>query len=125
MIIDFFKGGTTRYQGAKTYSFSYDLSDDEGSWDVQNLVAVARNYDTIVIAVYDWASANLAQRLRSLNKKVIIFSVLSPVYVLNGFDWVDSIICGYSYSSYSFSAMWGVLNGEIEAQGKIPLKLAN
>ncbi len=125
---DFFKGGTTRYQGAQTYSFSYDLSDDgssSGSWDAQNLVAVARNYDTIVMTVYDWASANLAQRLRSLNKKVIIFSVLSPVYVLNGFDWVDSIICGYSYSSYSFSAMWGVLNGEIEAQGKIPLNLAN
>ncbi|MBQ1833824.1 MAG: glycoside hydrolase family 3 protein [Treponema sp.] len=123
---DYFKGGTDRYPNAKTYTFSYELSYDESnidSWDAQNLVYIARGYDTIIITVYDWHTANIAKRLRALNKKVIIFSVLSPVFVLDGFEWVDSIICGYSYSSYSFSAMWGVLNGEFEATGTIPLDL--
>ena len=125
---DYFKGGTDRYPGAETYTFSYELSYDESnmeSWDAQRLVSIARGYDTVIITVYDWHTANIAKRLRALNKKVIIFSVLSPVFVLDGFEWVDSIICGYSYSSYSFSAMWAVLNGEIEARGTIPLQLNN
>ncbi len=124
----FFDEGHKRYPDAKTYSFSYLLNDDESnmlSWNASGLVGVARGYDTIIMTVYDWHTATIAKRLRDLNKKVVIFSVLSPVYILDGFEWADSIICGFSYSPYSFSAMWGVLNGEFEADGVIPLDLEN
>ena len=123
---NFFNEGTRRYPDARTFHFSYDLRSDESNfseWDATGLVSAARSYDTIVISVYDWHTANIAKRLQNLGKKVIIFSVLSPVFVLDGFEWADTIICGYSYSDYSFKAMWGVLNGEFEAEGKIPLDL--
>ena len=123
---NFFNEGTRRYPNARTFHFSYDLRSDESNfseWDATGLQSAARAYDTIVIAVYDWHTANIAKRLKNSGKKVIIFSVLSPVYVLDGFEWADTVICGYSYSDYSFRAMWGVLNGEFEAEGKIPLDL--
>ena len=120
----YFEGG--KYVAVIHPSVSYDLRSDESNfseWDATGLVSAARSYDTIVISVYDWHTANIAKRLQNLGKKVIIFSVLSPVFVLDGFEWADTIICGYSYSDYSFKAMWGVLNGEFEAEGKIPLDL--
>ena len=46
---------------------------------------------------------------------------MSPVYVMEDFDWGDAIICGYSYSDYSFKALFAVLSGEIQAEGKLPL----
>lgn len=122
----YFDDGQKRYPNAKTFHYSYELREDESNladWNASNLVSVARGYDTIIITVYDWHTANIAKRLQGMGKKVVIFSVLSPVYVLDGFEWADTIICGYSYSPYSFNAMWGVLNGEFEAEGIIPLDL--
>ena len=56
-----------------------------------------------------------------MGKKVIVLSIMSPVYVLNDFDWADTILCGYSYSSFSFAALFGALNGEFVPEGIIPL----
>ncbi len=124
----FFDEGLKRYPDAKSYNYSYELDATEAnmaSWNASGLASIARGYDTIVVTVYDWHTANIAKRLRNSGKKVIIFSVLSPVYVLDDFEWTDTIICGYSYSNYSFNALWGVLNGEFEAEGIIPLELEN
>ena len=46
---------------------------------------------------------------------------MSPVYVLEDFDWADTVLCGYSYSSYSFAALFGALSGEFVPRGEIPL----
>lgn len=118
--------GKKRYPNASTFHFSYDLKQDSSNfdnWNATSLTSVARNFDTIIINVYDRHTANIAQRLKNLNKKVIILSIMSPVFVLNDFDWADTILCGYSYSNYSFAALFAALNGEIEVNGKIPLNL--
>ncbi len=59
--------------------------------------------------------------LKKLGKKVIILSVLTPVYVLD-YDWADTILLGYSYSPYSFKALYGALCGDFEPHGTLPLK---
>ncbi len=116
--------GRKRYPTAATFHYSYELAADRSNWDEWNassLVSVARNFDTIIINVWDEHTANFCRRLRGLGKKVIILSIMSPVYVMEDFDWVDAIICGYSYSDYSFKALFAVLSGEIQAEGKLPL----
>jgi beta-N-acetylhexosaminidase len=75
---------------------------------------------TIIINVFNEHTANIARRLRYMGKKVIILSIMSPVPVLD-FDWADTILCGYSYSDFSFQALFAALNGEIECEGTIPL----
>lgn len=125
-FLSLYSEGKKRYPNASTFHYSYELNRDESNfdeWNAANLTSVARNFDTIIINVYDRHTANIAQRLKYMNKNVIILSIMSPVYILNDFDWADTILCGYSYSSYSFAALFAALNGEIQANGKIPLNL--
>lgn len=123
-FLSYYDEGKKRFPGAETFHYSYTLRDDESNfsdWDATNIVSAARGFDTIVVCVYDWHTANIAKRLKTLGKRVIIFSILSPVYILDGFEWADSILCGYSYSSYSFAALWAALHGEFTPTGIIPL----
>ena len=104
--------------------FSYELKADESNfdeWNASSLMYVARSFDTIIINVYDRHTAQIARRLKNSGKKVIVLSIMSPVWVLEDFDFADTVLCGYSYSTYSFDALFGALNGEFEIQGKIPL----
>ena len=116
--------GQKRYPAASTFYMSYELKSDRSNydlWNASNLTGVASTFDTIIMPVYDEHSAKVCQRLRNLGKRVIVFSVMSPVYVLNGFDWADTILCAYSYSDFSCAALFAALNGEIPAEGVLPL----
>ena len=113
-----------RYPGISTFHFSYELRRDESNfdeWNAANLTKVADNFDTIIICVYDKHTAKIAKRLQYMDKKVIVLSIMSPVHVMNDFEWADTILCGYSYSNFSFAALFGALNGEFVPKGKIPL----
>ena len=123
-FISLYQEGRKRYPKATTFHYSYELAADRSNyddWNATDFASVARNFDTIIINVWDEHTANICRRIRSYGKKVIILSILSPVFVMNDFDWVDAIICGYSYSDYSFKALFAVLAGEIEAGGTLPL----
>lgn len=112
------------YPNISTFHFSYELRRDESNydeWNAARLTQVADGFDTIIIVVYDKHTANIAKRLRYMDKKVIILSIMSPVPILKDFDWVDTILCGYSYSNYSFTALLSALKGEFIPKGKIPL----
>ena len=125
-FLSLYSEGRKRYPNSSTFHFSYELRHDDSNldnWNAVNLVSVARGYDTIIITVYDRHTANIAKRLKGLGKRVIIFSIMSPVHILKDFEWADTILCGYSYSSYSFAALFGALNGEIPVTGKIPLNV--
>ncbi|HBG66884.1 MAG TPA: glycosyl hydrolase family 3 [Treponema sp.] len=124
-FLSLYSEGRRRYPDAATFHYSYELRSDNSNydeWNAASIVSVAQTFDTIITCVYDRHTANITQRLRRLGKKVIVLSIMSPVPVLEGFDWVDTILCGYSYSSYSFSALFGALNGEFVPQGEVPLK---
>ena len=127
-FLSLYEEGQKRFPKADTFHYSYELADDQSNysdWNAEGIEGIARRYDTIVVTVYDWHTANIARRLQYLGKRVIIFSILSPVYVLDGFEWADTILFGYSYSSYSFAALWGALHGEFEPKGIVPLSISN
>lgn len=123
-FISLYEEGRKRYPDAATFHYSYELASDRSNydeWNAATFTGVARHYDTIIVNVWDEHTANICRRLRGMGKKVIILSIMSPVFVMDGFDWVDAIVCGYSYSDYSFKALFAVLAGEIKAEGVLPL----
>ena len=119
-----FTEGKKRYPSAGTFHYSYELAADksnEADWNAENFVSVASGYDTIIACVFNAHSAAIVNRLRGMGKKVIVLSIMSPVPELNN-NWADIILCGYSYSSYTFAALFGALNGEYTPRGKLPLE---
>ena len=96
------------------------MGPNQADWMSRNIETTARNFDTVIICVANERSAMIAQSLKNLEKKVVIMSVLSPVPVLD-FTWADTILLGYSYSPYTFQALFGALNGEFKPQGELPL----
>ena len=92
-------------------------------WNGNQLEAMAATHDTIIFYVPNEEGAQIARRLANCGKRVIILSAFSPVPILNGFGFADTILCGYSDSVYTFKAFFGALAGEFVPQGKVPLEL--
>jgi beta-N-acetylhexosaminidase len=87
------------------------------------LTAYARNADTVIFCLSDRAGLRLLQQLRSMNKRVIVFSVLSPAY-LTEVTWADASVAVYSYAPESFIAGFSAIIGRIPGEGKIPFTLS-
>ena len=117
----FFSEAEKRFENCVPFRFDHDATPAFVEWAEKKLPPLAANYDTILFCVADAPSARMARCLTRLNKKVIIFSVLSPVHVLD-FDWADTILLGYSYSPHSFKALYAALCGDFDPNGRLPLK---
>jgi beta-N-acetylhexosaminidase len=110
--IDFFSTGRIAYPGASAYWYS-------SPQPTPDFLRLAQAADTIIFCISDAMGASLLENLRPLGKRMIVFSVLSPVY-LDGFSWVDGAIAVYSYAKESFVAGFSAIRGRIPAQGKLP-----
>jgi len=108
--MDFFKAGKIAFPGAVSYWYS-----DSGA----ELVSYARQSDTIIFCLSDYTGVRLLRQLEPLKKKVIVLSVLSPVY-LESVPWVDGAVAVYSYAPESLAAGFSVITGRISAGGKLP-----
>jgi beta-N-acetylhexosaminidase len=73
----------------------------------------------VIFCLSDRAGLRFLSQLRPLNKKVIVFSVLSPVY-LEEVIWADAAVAVYSYAPESFIAGFSAMLGRIPAGGKLP-----
>ena len=90
-------------------------------WVNDNLIPLARSYDTIIVCIDGENNAYAIRNLQGIGKRVIVMSIKSPVPVME-LNWADTILFGYSYSPYTFNALFGALNGEFEPQGAVPLR---
>ena len=118
---DFFTEGEKRFKNVGHFKFDYKPGPNFVKWTEDNLPALASQYDVIIFCVAEANSAKMAKCLKKLKKKVVIFSVLTPVHVLD-FDWADTILLGYGYSPYSYKALYGALCGDFYPTGKLPLE---
>lgn len=84
--------------------------------------SLIRASDTIIFCLADADGLPYLQSLRASGKRVIVFSVLSPVY-LDAVPWVDGAIAVYSYAPVSFTAGFSALLGHIPAEGRLPFPL--
>ena len=109
---DFFISGKKAYPGA--VSFWYN------SQTVAELRSYAQDADTVIFCLSDRTGLRILQQLRSLlNKRIIVFSVLSPVY-LDEASWADGAVAVYSYAAESFIAGFSAMLGRIPGDGKLP-----
>jgi len=112
---DFFTYGRKAFPGALTYF--YDTN--QASADI---IYYARNVDTVIFCLSNKAGIRILQQLRSLNKRVIVFSVLSPAYI-DEVPWADGAVAVYSYAPESFIAGFSAILGRIKGEGKLPFTL--
>jgi beta-N-acetylhexosaminidase len=117
---DFFTEEKKRYPQAGEFRFSYEMGPNETAWMCDNIGKTAADYDTIIFCVANEHDVQVASKLKNLGKKVILLSIMSPVYVLD-LTWADTILLGYSYSDYTFAALAGALSGEYKPEGYLPL----
>ncbi len=119
---DFFAAGKAAYPGAAQYRFSYAPQDRAAPSEKNALLRSARDADTIILCLANPASLELLQALRPLGRRVIAFSILSPVY-LDKAPWVDGAVAVYSYARPSFIAGFSALIGRTAPRGELPFPL--
>jgi beta-N-acetylhexosaminidase len=110
--LDFFRVGRAAFPG----SFSYWYSE---RFNINDLLSYANRADTIIFMLTDSEGVRILQRLQTLGKKIIVFSVLSPAY-LDNVPWIDGAIAVYNNSLDSFAAGFSAITGRVPAGGKLP-----
>ena len=111
---DFFNAGEKAFPDSVFFRFP----NRSGS----ELARLASGADTIILCLADADDLVFLRALRGLGKQVIVFSVLSPVY-LEEAPWVDGAIAVYSYAPESFIAGFSAILGRIPADGKLPFPM--
>jgi beta-N-acetylhexosaminidase len=61
----------------------------------------------------------MLRNLQQLDRRVIVFSILSPVHI-ESVPWVTGAVAVYSYASESFAAGFSAITGRIPALGVLP-----
>ena len=115
----FFEAGKRRFPEASEFRFSYELGPNETLWVCDNLPPMAENYDTVILCVSSERGAKIAESLRKTGKKIVILSIMTPTNAFT-LDWADDILIGYSYSDYTYEALFAALCGDFTPQGKLP-----
>jgi beta-N-acetylhexosaminidase len=109
---DFFTYGRAAFPNAALFRFNSNT-------EPQEIEAYARNADTIIFCLSDYVDLRVLRALQYLNKRVIVLSVLSPVYI-ESVPWITGAVAVYSYAPESFASGFSVIIGRIPAQGILP-----
>ncbi|MCR5289016.1 MAG: glycoside hydrolase family 3 protein [Treponema sp.] len=118
---EFFTAGKARYNNSADFKFTYDMGPNETQWMYDNIMNTAQSFDTVIFCVANRNDMKVANRLKGTNKNVIILSIMSPVESIDA-TWADTILLGYSYSPFTFDALFGALHGEFVPKGVLPIK---
>ena len=120
----FIREGQKRFPDAKTYYYNFSMDDEELDWTAARFWDVCRDCSTVILGCANEDSipiAYVAERLKKQGKRVIIVSILAPTYFMAG-NWQSDILMCYSYSPYSFKAVFASLAGDFEPEGILPLR---
>jgi beta-N-acetylhexosaminidase len=112
--LDFFALGKKHFDNVSSYWYSTPVSSD--------LMQRVRRADTIIFYLSNREGIDVLRSFRTLGKKIIVLSVLSPAY-LNEVPWIDAAVAVYGESADSLLAGFSAILGEIPAQGTVPFAL--
>jgi len=104
--------GRAAFPGAISYWYSEVFNANE-------LLNFARTVDTVIFCLSDTEGLKILKRLELLKKRIIVLSVLNPVY-LETIPWIDGAVAVYSDSFESLAAGFSAIVGRIPAEGKLP-----
>ncbi|MCL2070521.1 MAG: glycoside hydrolase family 3 protein [Treponema sp.] len=118
---DFFEAGRRAFPAAVSHWHNPQRS--------LELLALARNADTVIFCLSSRAGIGMLQQLRALGsqgstgRRLIVFSVLNPVF-LEELGWADASVVVYSYAPESFIAGFSAILGRIPGSGSLPFSLS-
>ncbi|GAB6391224.1 MAG: beta-glucosidase [Treponematales bacterium] len=109
--LDFFAAGKAAYPAAASYWYSAGTA--------RNLRRYAAAADTIIFCLSGGEGFTLLEGLRSLGKRTIVLSALSPSY-LDNLPWPAGLLAVYSQSKPSFTAAFSAMRGRYQPTGRLP-----
>ncbi|MDR1625119.1 MAG: glycoside hydrolase family 3 protein [Spirochaetia bacterium] len=118
----FLNYGRRRYPRAGEFFFPYEPFYFSNAEDRAAFRRAAQGYDTIIFCLSNPNSLEVLKAIRDFKGRVIVFSILTPVYLAE-LSWVEAAIAAYSWSAESFKAGFAVLRGDYAAEGVLPIKL--
>jgi beta-N-acetylhexosaminidase len=117
---EFLEEGERRFPGADALLFPFMPFYQPRPEDTIRVPAQARRYDTVVFCLANFNSLEILKTMRTLGKRIIVISALSPVY-LSEVPWVRTAIAVYGNNRDSFRAGFGALAGDFIPEGKLPV----
>lgn len=117
----FFRVGREFFPGADEYRFQNRNFYFSNSRDRLHVREIAERYDYIIYALSDPNSGQVLQELEAYADRVIVFSLLTPVY-LSTVPWVQRGVAVYGWTDDPARAGFSVLKGKIEARGSMPVQ---
>ena len=118
----FFVHGRARYPEAAEFFFPYNPFYSSRAEDREAFKRLAANYDTIIFCLSNPNSLEVLQEIRNFPGRIIVFSILTPVYLAD-LPWVTASIATYSWSTESFKAGFAALRGDFIPEGRLPIEL--
>lgn len=116
----FLEEGKLRFPEAGEYYFSYNPFYGPNTGAAETILSLAPSYDTIIFCLANPNSLGVLKKLQSLSDKIVVLSVLTPVY-LQETPWIDSAIAVYGTGRDSFQAGFAALKGDFDTEGILPL----
>jgi beta-N-acetylhexosaminidase len=117
---EFLEEGKKRYPLAETLLFSWSPMYQANEEDIERVKTASEGYDVIIFCLANPNSLGILKSLERLNKKIIVVSALTPVY-LEQVPWVRSAVAVYGDGAASFQAGFAVLSGDFTPEGRLPV----
>lgn len=96
------------------------VSSSPGRAEREEIRRRARGFDTVILCLSDPASLRLVQAFEDFPGKVIVLSVLTPIYLAEA-DWLEYALAIYGRSDDSFLAGFSAIKGLYRPDAPVPL----
>ncbi|AFG36886.1 glycoside hydrolase family 3 protein [Spirochaeta africana] len=117
----FFRIGREFFPNAEEFRFQTRYFYFSSARDRERMRELAPHYDRIIFALGDLNSAQVLAEIEEYQDAVIVFSLLSPIYLLDK-PWVHSGVAVYGWFDDSVRAGFSILTGSTEAGGSLPIQ---
>ncbi|MBN2658121.1 MAG: glycoside hydrolase family 3 protein [Spirochaetales bacterium] len=118
----FFYEGRNRFARSDFHRFSYNPDIAEIAETAETIERWSSSYDHIVFNLHNHETLQILKRLEPIKEKLIVFSVLTPVYLAE-VPWVQNSIAVYGTGDVSFRAGFAYLAGDYNPDSIVPVAM--
>jgi beta-N-acetylhexosaminidase len=119
---DFFRVGRQYFPVSGEFRFETTGFYSSSASDRRRFAATARSYDTIIFLLSDPNSAQVLDTIRETDAQVIVYSILTPVY-LTDLPWIRTAIAVYGWGRESFETGFAAIRGDYLPSGRLPVRI--
>jgi len=119
---DFFRVGREYFPVSGEFRFETTGFYSSSASDRRRFAATVRSYDTVIFLLSDPNSAQVLDTIRNVDTQVIVYSILTPVY-LTDLPWVRTAIAVYGWGRESFETGFAAIRGDYLPSGRLPVTI--